>query len=527
MGSVRGFGHLRPITVHLSMGRNVGGYLLVGSACGSSVGSLSVTLSFRRDHHMRGGLGYALVLSSVLRSKALPGSLCGGITSLIHEGGVSHVVNVNHSLGRCKNTFSVRGRFCLAASRFVGSPSFGGFGSRLVLVGNSHRFRFRHVSRLLRGGIRRAVLRIGLSTIIRGFGCCHSGLGPRAGVIYVIGTFKCKTNSCRLTGALRRRHYSCLTITITSRKRRLHGRNVSVPLVIVGPRFDDFGILFRGRLRPRICDFHLLSTVVGRARHENVASCPVRVGVSAKVRHLNFRPRSMPRIYHHLGRRDNMMTHSMFSRLMNDSSCVFSSFAGGRLSAFAHITTRLRTKLRCGIVGRVLGSTKVRQFASCRVSVMHLNVNLCKIDTSNRGKLHGVDALGAAVLRVRGIPTNSSVNCDQVDCMGHSSHVTVVPVNCTSNLSHRFDGNNNRIIVGNRHYPVVNGVYVSTYVVSIASASTRRKSSIVVFNRRLPIDRLSSGLGAVPCRVLASVSPEMGEICCERWVSKNPVLSRA
>lgn len=507
---------LRPVTVQLRIGRKGGGYLLVGSDCGSSLNSLSVTLSFLCHHSRDGKLEQALILSSVLRANRGAPALCQRITRLMGDHNVRHVVNMKGRVSSYTTHFGVRGAFCPSATTLVHTVRHKRLHlrGRVVLVGNTHGFNFSSLARMLRGGIRRAVLRIGLKTVVTGLGCCHNGLGPRAGVIYVIGTSTCNTNSCRVTGALRRRRISCLTITITSRNSRLHGTNVATGVVVVGPRVATFGAVFSCGLRPRMCDFRLLSTLVGRTRGRNVAGFPVRVGLSANVRHLKFTPRSVPQLVRQLGKRGTIVTHSIFSRLMKDSSRRFSDFAHQRVRVFRGTSVRLRRTFPRGVLHRVYGSTNVRHFPKTRFSVIHLNVNLCNIGPVSGSVVGGIDALGAAVLRVHSIPRRSAIKCDQGKRLAHPSHVTTLPVNCTSNLGHRLKGKRTCYLMGNRQTTCMKGVYVSIYVVSIASVSYGRNSDIRVFNSRLPVAILSSMLRAVPCRILADISAQMGHVCC-------------
>lgn len=509
---------LRPMTVHLRMGSKGGGYVLVGSDCGSSLTSLSVTLSFLCQHSRSGNLGHALVLSSVLRAKRDAAALCHGITRLIRDHNVRGVVNMNTRVSSYTSGFSVRGCFFPSAGTLLTSSMVGGLEGRVVLVGNSHGFNFSLISRRLRLGMRRAVLRMGLKTVMTGLGRCHSVLGPRAGVIYVIGTSTCKTNSCRVTGALRRRRTSCLTITMTSRNSSLHGTKVATSVVVVSPRLATFGAVFSCGLRPRMCGFRLLSTLVGTTRGRNVAGFPVRMGLSANVRQLKFRRGSVPRLVHQLGGRGTLVPHSIFSRFMNDSSTRFSTFAQRRVRQCRGVSGRLRSTFPRGVLHRVYGATNVRHFPNTRFSVIHLNVKLCKVDPVSGSVVGGIDALGAAVLRVQSITRRSAMNCDHGKRLVHPSHVTTVPVKCTSNLGHRLKYKRNCYLIGNGGTPCMKGVYVSIYVVSMASVSYERNSRTVVFNSRLPVAILSSTLRAVPCRMLANVSAQIGEMCCRSWL---------
>ncbi len=359
------------------------------------------------------------------------------------------------------------------------------------------------------------MLRIGLGTIISGLGFCHTFVGPRAGVIYVIGTSTCKAKTVRVTGALRSRRISCLTITMTSRKISLQGTKVATGVVIVGPRVDDFGALFRCSLRPRICDFHLLSTLIHRTRGRNIAGFPVRVGLSAKVRHLNFRPAgSVTILMRHLGRRSTIVPHSIFSRFMNDSGSSFSSFSLGRCRRFLGKNARLRSTFHRGVLHRVYGDTNVRRFPRQRLRVIHLKLKLCNIGPHGGTMLRAMKALEAAVLRVRRIPTRRAIKCDHGKLLTESDHVTTLPVKCTSKLSHGLNYKHKCYLIGKVGTPCINGVYVSIYVVSIASVSYGRNSATVVFNRRLPMAMLDSIIKAVPCRVLAKMDAQIGHICC-------------
>lgn len=510
---------LRPITVQLRMGINRRNYALVGSDCGDSVGSLSVTLSFVGHHPSRHNHHRALVLDSVCRDNRAPRTLCGRIDSLTHGHNMIGFVNVNPRLyGRRSAVRVSRGFFFPGIRRFVGDRIFTSLHSRIVLLGNTHRFNFSRLARLLIRGIRRAALRIGLGTIITGLGCCHTFVGPRAGLIYVVGTSNCNTKTMRVTGALRSRHMSCLTITITSRNIALHGGNVADGVVVVGPRVATFGAVFSCSLRPRICSFQLLSTLVGTTRGRNIAKFPIRVGLSANVRHVNFSPRgSVRRLVNGLGRRGTVVPHSIFSRFIKDSSSDFSRFSTRRFRLFSGKDQRLRTTFSRGVLHRVYGSTNVRRFPRHRLSVYHLNLKLCNVGSHGGGAVGYIDALGAAVLRVRGIGTNSDINCDHGAVLSGSDIVTTVPVKCTSNLGHHLNGHRTCYLIGNRGTSCMNGVYVSITVVSIANVGYGRNSDIRVFNRRLPIRILDSVLRAVPCRILAAVDGQIGEICCRSW----------
>ncbi len=115
---------LRPITVHLRIGSKQANYAVVGSYCGSSFGSLSVTLSFVGHHPSGEKEQHILVLDSVTRSNRLPSSLCNHITHLIRSQKISIFIKIKPYLITTQGLFPVGTRFFTSARSLVSSSLF-------------------------------------------------------------------------------------------------------------------------------------------------------------------------------------------------------------------------------------------------------------------------------------------------------------------------------------------------------------------------------------------------------------------
>ncbi len=115
----------------------------------------------------------------------------------------------------------------------------------------------------------------------------------------------------------------------------------------------------------------------------------MRVGISANVSHINFIYRtlastpsmtsSVTEIYH----LPNLETRNVFARFMSTSRRRSSNFATRRFTVFRTIVNTLNSGKITFALHRYYGDTTALQFPTCRLSVMHPNIIICKLVPSS------------------------------------------------------------------------------------------------------------------------------------------------
>lgn len=342
-------------------------------------------------------------------------------------------------------------------------------------------------------------------------------------MVTVVGASTCNRNTIPMTGTLSRVNYCTFNITATGRTIILHGGNVGGPVLVLKCIFPrSCSSLVGCRVVRTMFRCRATGTLSSRTMGLKGAT-GVRVGLSANVNEVKVRPAS--RDVRRVGgvcSLPGVRVGNVFARFTYTSRRSGASYGGRGGGCLSFIKGLSGTKIRVP-VGRVYGSTKVVRFSSGFLSVMEDNVVACKLCPSRRMSGSGLRLrptlrLGDRVTCVGSIKPNFAIDCNDAFASGDGVHVTAMPMNCNSKCPETLSGGNG-ILVRNGFTSVVNEIYVSRFVISIASVPrTGRNSRMALVNGSrggmVAMRSITSGTRDFGCRFYYKVGHEIPHICC-------------
>lgn len=212
----------------------------------------------------------------------------------------------------------------------------------------------------------------------------------------------------------------------------------------------------------------------------------IRLGLSAKVSHLKFPTTRTISFIHFIHRLPRLGVNDLCSRFTATSD-PSPAVVARRRRQFRTTVTRLGRRRLLPPHLRLTGATTALTSPTLRCSVIQINLKLCNLCPTPRLRsilsLQPIVRIGTQVARLGSLPTKAKIDCNRSCIARHPVHVTIINVNCTSNIPHVLSGQIG-IVIEKRLTRRVNAVAVSRLVISIDRVPGLRRNSIIALLKR-------------------------------------------
>lgn len=507
VGPVDVTGDVPEVHTRLQVDRGIGGCQLVVDRFTSDVAELEVALDFA---HRR------LVPSQ--RIVAVLGAVDGNhaaVAALLGLYNVQHVYAVGEqpwceaveeagiTLTRCSDVADL--------GHYVSPETFGG---QMVLVKTPG---IDGVAELLDARQHQTVLEVDLDAMRHNYNFFKGKVKPTTGVVCMVKAFGYGAGSYELAKTLQSQGAAYLAVAAHDEGVDLRRAGITMPIMVLNPRVDNYEAMFADRLEPEIYSLDILNRVITEGRNRSIKGFPVHIKLDTGMHRLGFIEDEIPAVAEVLKNQDIVVASSVFSHLCAADDPADDDYTRMQFEVFDRCCDTLQAALPAYRIKRhILNSTGIVRFPEHQYDMVRLGIGLYGIKTMNDGTmdaLRPVSTLSTVIIAVREWPAGTTIGYNRRGVLKKHSRIATVPIGYADGLNRHLGYGNLQVSVGGVLCPTIGSICMDLMMIDISDAPRAAVGDRVeIFGPAVPAASLAATLNTIPYEILTSVSTRVKRV---------------
>lgn len=388
------------------------------------------------------------------------------------------------------------------------------FGANMVLVKTPG---LDGVAELLDARQHQTVLEVDLDALRHNYNFFKGKVKPSTGVVCMVKAFGYGAGSYELAKTLQSQGAAYLAVAAHDEGVDLRRAGITMPIMVLNPRVDNYEAMFAERLEPEIYSLDILHRVISEGRRRNIKGFPVHIKLDTGMHRLGFIEDEIPDVARVLKEQDVVTAESVFSHLCAADDPADDEYTRMQFAVFDRCCDMLQAALPGHAIKRhILNSTGIVRFPEHQYDMVRLGIGLYGIKTLDDGSmdaLRPVSTLSTVIIAIRQWEPGTTIGYNRRGVLTRPSRIATVPIGYADGLNRHLGYGNLHVSVGGVPCPTVGSICMDVMMIDITDAPHATVGDRVeVFGPAVPAASLARTLNTIPYEILTSVSTRVKRV---------------
>lgn len=388
------------------------------------------------------------------------------------------------------------------------------FGESMVLVKTPG---IDGIAELLDARQHQTVLEVDLDAMRHNYNFFKGKVRPSTGVVCMVKAFGYGAGSYELAKTLQSQGAAYLAVAAHDEGVDLRRAGITMPIMVLNPRVDNYEAMFADRLEPEIYSLDILRRVIDEGRSRNIKGFPVHIKLDTGMHRLGFIESEIPAVAEVLKNQDVVVASSVFSHLCAADDPADDDYTRMQFDLFDRCCDALQAALPAYRIKRhILNSTGIVRFPEHQYDMVRLGIGLYGIKTMNDGTmdaLRPVSTLSTVIIAIREWPAGTTIGYNRRGVLKKPSRIATVPIGYADGLNRHLGYGNLHVSVGGVLCPTVGSICMDVMMIDITDAPHAAVGDRVeIFGSAVPAATLADTLNTIPYEILTSVSTRVKRV---------------
>ncbi len=506
---------LTPVGTRMEVKEGVNNCLVIYDAYTSDLNSLSPALDFVARRRT-GRRTTTAILSDVMHETLPPARLYREVADLLRLRGVTRVIGVGEEISAHSKYFPADSRFFPSTTALLRELTPADFDSELILVKGAPRFHFELIAEMLQARQHETVLEVNLDAVVHNFNAYRSLLRPETGIVCMVKASGYGAGALELAKTLQSQGAAYLAVAVADEGVELREAGITMPIMVMNPRLDNYNTLFAYHLEPEVYSFELLADLIRQAERFGVSDFPIHIKLDTGMHRLGFVESDIDELIAVLRRQKAVKPASLFSHLATADCPDLDDYTSSQLRLFEQMTEAIQSQFSYHIQRHILNSAGIARFPAWQFDMVRLGIGLYGItplDSPEQPSLRPVSSLQTVVISIKEWPAGTTIGYGCKGVLSRRSRIATLPVGYADGIDRHLGGGNMRVWINGHLCPTVGNICMDACMVDITDAGdTQTGDRVEIFGENIPVSTLSDTLGTIPYEILTSVSTRVRRV---------------
>ena len=545
----RRLARLHPVAMRLEMKQGRHNSYLLDDTYNNDLAGLELALGSLRRQSRPGPR--TVILSDVLESGLPAPVLYARVAQLLHAHGVTRLVAIGAALNaalneelRMKNEelllaeaekadevnssffilhSSLKISFYPSTEAFLTQLNPLDFAQQTILVKGARRFGFERIVAALQAQQHGTVLEVNLDALAHNLNHYRQLLRPGTRLMVMVKAFAYGAGSYEVASLLEFQRADYLAVAYTDEGVALREAGISLPIMVMNPAPDSFGLLRRYRLEPEIYSFDLLEAYLAAAADGPLP--PVHLKLDTGMRRLGFDEADGPALAARLRQhRAALPVTALLTHLAAADDPAHDDFTRAQLAAFDRLSALLAPAIGRPVLRHALNSAGITRFPEAQLDMVRLGIGLHGVDAAApapvagqpapAGALRPVSTLRTSVSQVKTLPAGSTVGYGRRGQAAPAERrIATLAIGYADGYDRRFGHGVGAVRLHGTLAPVVGAVCMDMVMVDVTHLPAVQAGDVAeVFGPGRPLPALAASIGTIAYELLTNVSERVKRV---------------
>lgn len=505
---------LPKVSTRLNVIDGINNCLVVYDSYASDFYSLAPALDFMLQR-ATSERSITVILSDLEHETLAPDVAYLKVAQLLKEKGVKHLIGVGPEISAHSRSFTGNAQFYKSADNLLSTLNPSAFRNELILIKGSPRFGFQRLRNILEAKQHETVLEVNLDAIVRNFNNFRSRLRPTTGIVAMVKASGYGAGSYELAKTLQNQGAAYLAVAVADEGIELRKAGITMPIMILNPRVDNYDTLFSNCLEPEIYSFDILERFIREARKNGVKHYPVHIKLDTGMHRLGFLEPDMPRLIEILKSQDYIYAKSVFSHLAAADCLDMDDYTHEQFDIFKRCCDTLQSGFDYHILRHILNSTGITRFPEYQYDMVRLGICLYGVPTlpdHSQGDLQPVSTLRTTIISIKEWEAGTSIGYCRRGMLTRHSRIATIPVGYADGIDRHLGNGHAKVWINGTLCPTVGNICMDVCMIDVTDAKCEVGDSVEIFGNNISVMDIAETLDTIPYEVLTSVSSRVKRV---------------
>ncbi|MEF8845442.1 MAG: bifunctional UDP-N-acetylmuramoyl-tripeptide:D-alanyl-D-alanine ligase/alanine racemase [Bacteroidales bacterium] len=498
------------IAMRLEMKKGINHCTLINDSYNSDLGSLDIalnTLNHQNQHRKK-----TLILSDILQSGREERELYNEVADRVQRNKVDRLIGIGESISANQDCFGLPKKFYSSTEQFLAALSEQNFYDEAILLKGSRKFHFEKISHALGEKMHQTLLEIDLDAMVDNLNYFRSLLKNGTRIMAMVKAFSYGSGTYEIANLLQYQRVDYLGVAFADEGVTLREAGITMPIVVMNPEEESFGLMLDYELEPEIYNFHVLGKFSEMVHNYGSTEYPVHIKLDTGMNRLGFKPLEVDALIDQLLDRNFLKVHSVFSHLAASDEPAQDAFTKSQISLFESLSDKITISLGYPVVRHILNSAGIERFREFQFDMVRLGIGLYGISAVDQSQLRNISTFKSTVIQVKEVAKGSTIGYGRKGKADHHMKIAVIPVGYADGFSRALSNGVGRLYINGYYVPVVGDICMDMCMADITNCEIKEGDEVIVFGDQIPVTELAEKMHTIPYEIFTGISERVKRV---------------
>lgn len=500
---------LNPVAMRMAVRNGINNCVLIEDYYNSDPGSLSMAIDYLKSQQ---GRSHTLILSDFLQTGRDQRELAREVSKMVVRGMITRFIGIGESLLANKEYFGEQSLFFKSTEEFLDSFGTLSFRNEAILLKGARVFQFERIANLLEQKSHTTVLEVNLDAIVRNLNQFRGLINPGVRIMAMVKAFAYGSGGSAIGSLLEFNRVDYLGVAYADEGVDLRESGVTIPVMIMNPDPDSFGIIIRYNLEPEIYSMKLLSEFSLFASRHGLVDYPVHIKLDTGMHRLGFLPDEVPAMIKKVTSSDSLKVISVFSHLSASESREHDQFTHRQASVFDAACKTIAEGIGYMPIRHLLNSAGITRFREYQYEMVRPGLGLYGLTMAEDINLSQVSRYISRISQIKDVKAGEPVGYGYTAISEKIRTIAIVPVGYADGLNRHLGNGVGSVWIAGKRAPVTGNICMDMCMVDITGIPAQEGDLVEIFGENMSIMEMAKACDTIPYEIITSIPPRVRRI---------------
>ena len=499
---------LKPANTRLNVIEGINNCILIQDSYTSDFHSLLPALNFM-ENRISSSSHTTVILSDVMHETMDNDTLYKSVAQLLKIKGINKIIGIGSEFSKQRHNFGSNISLYTSTQDFIDNITTSDFENEIILIKGAPHFNFEKITNALEARQHNTILEVNLDSIVHNYNIYRSQIKPETGIVCMVKASGYGAGSYELAKTLQSQGAAYLAVAVLDEGIDLRKAGITMPIMVLNPRVENYKLLFAYNLEPEIYNFDILKRIIREAECCGISNFPVHIKLDTGMHRLGFLEENMPQLIEILNSQSAIKAHSVFSHLATADCPDMDDYTLQQFDYFNRCCSQLQSGLKHRILRHILNSTGITRFPEMQCDMVRLGICLYGIPTMNDGSQDGlkpVSSLHSVVISIKDWQAGTTIGYSRRGLLKRNSRIATIPIGYADGLDRHLGNGNTHVYINGHRCPTIGNICMDVCMVDVTDVDCVPGDKVEIFGQNISVMEIAEKLETIPYEILTSIS---------------------
>lgn len=501
---------LQSVPMRLELKEGINQSQIIDDTYNNDLAGIRISLEFLANQHQKSRK--RLILSDILESGLTDEELAKQIAQLVSKSGIHHFVGIGKILSAHRNLFAANSEFFFTTQDFLSSFDTNKIQQEVILVKGARVFEFEKIIALLQRKVHGTIMEIDLGAVVHNLNFFRSKLKPSTKIMVMVKAFAYGSGSAEIANIVQYHKVDYLGVAYADEGVDLRKNNISLPIMVMNPSEESFGLLLPNKLEPEIYSFKILKSYISFLSGRQSA---IHLKLDTGMHRLGFDENDVDNLIQMLLQHPNLKVASVFSHLAGADDHEHDSFSEQQVKKFTDAANRITEKIGYKPIYHILNSPGILRLPQFQLDMVRLGIGLYGVDPTGEkfDALKPVATLKTIISQIKQIKKGETIGYGRRGKADHDMAIGTIAIGYADGFSRAFSRGTGKVLIHGKEVPVIGNVCMDMTMVDLTGIdSPNEGDEVIIFGKDHPIQKVADSINTIPYEILTNTSERVKRV---------------